>query len=153
MQTFIYGAYKGRREVLWISGCALFGLMLAMAFTGYLLPWDQKAYFATTVGTNMATDIPFVGGWLKRLMRGGNEMGTLTVSRFFVAHVFLIPAGLIAFIAAHVYLFRKAGAAGPPSEDPLNPRLPTQRFYPRQVMMDTLVALLLILILGALAHF
>jgi ubiquinol-cytochrome c reductase cytochrome b subunit len=152
-QTYLYGAYKGRRELLWISGCVLLALMLAMAFTGYLLPWDQKAYFATTVGTNMATDVPLIGTWLKRLMRGGDEMGTLTVSRFFVAHVFLIPAVLIAFIAAHVYLFRKAGAAGPPSEDPVNPRSPTQRFYPRQVVMDTVVALVMILILGSLAHF
>ena len=152
-QTYLYGAYKGRRELLWISGCVLLALMLGMAFTGYLLPWDQKAYFATTVGTNMATDVPFIGGWLKRFMRGGNEMGTLTVSRFFVAHVFLIPAAVIAFIAAHVYLFRKAGAAGPPTEDPFEPRLPTQRFYPRQVMMDTIVALVMILILGSLAHF
>ena len=152
-QTYLYGAYKGRRELLWISGCVLLALMLAMAFTGYLLPWDQKAYFATTVGTNMATDVPVIGTWLKRFMRGGNEMGTLTVSRFFVAHVFVLPAVVIAFIAAHVYLFRKAGAAGPPSEDPVHPRLPTQRFYPRQVVMDTIVALLMILILGALAHF
>src|SRR5947207_8218931 len=152
-QTYLYGAYKGRRELLWVSGCVLFALMLAMAFTGYLLPWDQKAYFATTVGTNMATDLPFIGTWLKRFMRGGNEMGTLTVSRFFVAHVFLIPAVLIGFIAAHVYLFRKAGAAGPPSEDPVHPRLPTQRFYPGSVCMDRIVALLMILVLGLLAHF
>jgi ubiquinol-cytochrome c reductase cytochrome b subunit len=152
-QTFLYGAYKGRREVLWISGCALLGLMLAMAFTGYLLPWDQKAFFATTVGTNMASEIPWVGSLLKRFMRGGNEMGTLTLSRFFVAHVFLLPAAILGLVAAHVYLFRKAGAAGPPSEDPLNPQLPTQRFYPRQVVMDTIVALVMILILGALAHF
>ncbi len=152
-QTYLYGAYKGRRELLWISGCVLLGLMLAMAFTGYLLPWDQKAYFATTVGTNMASDIPFIGTWIKRFMRGGDEMGTLTVSRFFVAHVFILPAMLIAFIASHVYLFRKAGAAGPPSEDPVNPKLPTQRFYPKQVAMDTIVALLMILILGSLAHF
>jgi ubiquinol-cytochrome c reductase cytochrome b subunit len=127
--------------------------MLAMAFTGYLLPWDQKAFFATTVGTNMASDIPFIGTWLKRFMRGGDEMGTLTVSRFFVAHVFLIPAVLIACIATHIYLFRKAGAAGPPDENPVNPKLPTQRFYPRQVVMDTIVALVMILILGSLAHF
>lgn len=152
-QTYLYGAYKGRRELLWISGCVLLALMLAMAFTGYLLPWDQKAYFATTVGTNMASDIPLLGNWVKRFMRGGDEMGTLTVSRFFVAHVFVIPAVLIAFIAMHVYLFRKAGAAGPPSEDPVNPRLPTQRFYPKQVVMDTIVALVMILILGSLAHF
>ena len=152
-QTFLYGAYKGRREVLWISGCALFGLMLAMAFTGYLLPWDQKAYFATTVGTNMASEVPWIGSTLKRLMRGGNEMGTLTLSRFFVAHVFLLPAAILGLVAAHVYLFRKAGAAGPPSEDPVKPRLPTQRFYPRQVLMDTAVALLMICVLGFLAHF
>jgi Cytochrome b subunit of the bc complex len=152
-QTFLYGAYKGRREVLWISGCALLGLMLAMAFTGYLLPWDQKAFFATTVGTNMASEIPWVGSLLKRFMRGGNEMGTLTLSRFFVAHVFLLPAAILGLVAAHVYLFRKAGAAGPPSEDAVNPRLPTQRFYPRQVVMDTIVALVMILVLGALAHF
>src|SRR5262245_53922566 len=152
-QTYLYGSYKGRRELLWISGCVLLGLMLAMAFTGYLLPWDQKAFFATTVGTNMASDIPFIGTWLKRFMRGGDEMGTLTVSRFFVAHVFLIPAVLIAFIATHIYLFRKAGAAGPPDENPVNPKLPTQRFYPRQVVMDTIVALVMILILGSLAHF
>jgi len=152
-QTYLYGAYKGRRELLWISGCVLLGLMLAMAFTGYLLPWDQKAYFATTVGTNMASDIPGIGTWLKRFMRGGDEMGTLTVSRFFVAHVFILPAVLMAFIATHVYLFRKAGAAGPPTADPVNPKLPTQRFYPRQVVMDTIVALVMILILGSLAHF
>jgi ubiquinol-cytochrome c reductase cytochrome b subunit len=152
-QTFLYGAYKGRREVLWISGCALLGLMLAMAFTGYLLPWDQKAFFATTVGTNMASEVPWVGSLLKRFMRGGNEMGTLTLSRFFVAHVFLLPAAVLGLVAAHVYLFRKAGAAGPPSEDPVRPRLPTERFYPRQVVMDTAVALLMICVLGLLSHF
>lgn len=152
-QTFLYGAYKGRREVLWISGCALFGLMLAMAFTGYLLPWDQKAYFATTVGTNMASEVPWIGSMLKRLMRGGNEMGTLTLSRFFVAHVFLLPGAILGLVAAHVYLFRKAGAAGPPSADAIEPRLPTERFYPRQVLMDTAVALLMICVLGLLAHF
>jgi ubiquinol-cytochrome c reductase cytochrome b subunit len=152
-QTFLYGAYKGRREVLWISGCALFGLMLAMAFTGYLLPWDQKAFFATTVGTNMASEVPLIGSMLKRLMRGGNEMGTLTLSRFFVAHVFLLPAAILGLIASHVYLFRKAGAAGPPHEDPVKPRLPTERFYPRQVLMDTAVALIMILVLGLLAHY
>jgi ubiquinol-cytochrome c reductase cytochrome b subunit len=152
-QTFLYGAYKGRREVLWLSGCALMGLMLAMAFTGYLLPWDQKAYFATTVGTNMASEVPWIGAGLKRMMRGGNEMGTLTLSRFFVAHVFLLPAAVMGLIAAHVFLFRKAGAAGPPSADPIAPNLPTQRFYPRQVLMDTAVALLMICALAFLAHF
>src|SRR6202790_2419832 len=91
-QTYIYGSYKGRRELLWLSGCMLFGLVLAMAFTGYLLPWDQRAYFATAVGTNAVSEAPWIGESIKRMMRGGTEMGTLTISRFFVAHVFFFPA-------------------------------------------------------------
>src|SRR6266446_4730825 len=112
-QTYIYGSYKGRRELLWLSGCALFGLVLAMAFTGYLLPWDQRSYFATAVGTNAVSEIPWIGESIKRLMRGGTEMGTLTISRFFVAHIFLIPAVIFALVASHLFLFRNAGAAGP----------------------------------------
>ena len=150
-QTFLYGSYKGRRELLWVSGCVLFALVVGMAFTGYLLPWDQKAYFATAVGTNIASEVPFIGEWLKRLMRGGTEMGTLTLSRFYVAHVFLIPAAIFAFIAAHVFLFRRAGAAGPISEDPINPKQVAERFYPRQVVMDMSFALLLIAVLGLIA--
>lgn len=150
-QTFLYGSYKGRRELLWLSGCVLFALVVGMAFTGYLLPWDQKAYFATAVGTNIASEVPFIGEWLKRLMRGGTEMGTLTLSRFYVAHVFLLPAAIFAFIAAHVFLFRRAGAAGPISEDPINPKQAAERFYPRQVVMDMSFALLLIAVLGLMA--
>ena len=149
-QTYIYGAYKGRREILWLSGCALFGLVLAMAFTGYLLPWDQRAYFATAVGTNAASEIPWIGESLKRLMRGGTEMGTLTISRFFVAHVFLIPAAIFALVSSHLLFFRKAGAAGPVDEDPLHPKQKTELFYPRQVLMDLSLTALLIVGLGLL---
>jgi ubiquinol-cytochrome c reductase cytochrome b subunit len=151
IQTFMYGSYKGRRELLWVVGCMLFVLMLGMAFTGYLLPWDQKAYFATTVGTNMLSEIPLVGGWLKQLLRGGTEMGTLTLSRFFVLHVFLIPALIFLFVAQHIYLFRKAGAAGPISADPINPNLPTEPFYPKQLVMDMGFALLIVIFLGFMA--
>jgi ubiquinol-cytochrome c reductase cytochrome b subunit len=152
-QTYFYGAYKGRREILWLSGCVLFGLVLAMAFTGYLLPWDQRAYFATTVGTNAASEIPWIGESIKRLMRGGTEMGTLTISRFFVAHVFLIPAAIFALIASHILLFRKAGAAGPVDEDPYHPKQKTELFYPRQVLMDLSLTALLIVGLGLLCFF
>jgi ubiquinol-cytochrome c reductase cytochrome b subunit len=152
-QTFIYGAYKGRRELLWLSGCVLFGLVLAMAFTGYLLPWDQKAYFATAVGTNAASEIPLIGESLKRMMRGGTEMGTLTISRFFVAHVFLIPAGIFALVASHIFLFRKAGAAGPVTENPFKPEQKPELFYPRQVLMDLSLTALLIIGLGLLCFF
>ena len=78
-QTFMFGSYKGRRELLWIAGCVLFALVLGMAFTGYLLPWDERSYFATAVGTNMMSEVPGAGEWLKLLLRGGAGMGTLTV--------------------------------------------------------------------------
>jgi ubiquinol-cytochrome c reductase cytochrome b subunit len=152
-QTFLYGSYKGRRELLWLSGCALFALVLCMAFTGYLLPWDQKAYFATAVGTNIAGEVPFVGAWIKTLMRGGADMGTLTLSRFFVAHILIVPAGIFAFVALHVYLFRKAGAAGPILEHPVYPKQPTEPFYPRQVIIDGTFALVIIIVLALIAHF
>jgi ubiquinol-cytochrome c reductase cytochrome b subunit len=150
-QTILYGSYKGRRELLWLSGCILMALMLGMAFTGYLLPWDQKAYFATAVGTNLIAEVPFIGPILQKLVRGGGQMGTLTLSRFFVLHVFVLPAMLIGFIAAHVFFFRKAGAAGPVKEDPVHPKLPTVPFYPRQVFMDAIFAIVLIAILAVIA--
>jgi ubiquinol-cytochrome c reductase cytochrome b subunit len=152
-QTYIYGAYKGRRELLWLSGCVLFGLVLAMAFTGYLLPWDQRAYFATAVGTNAVSEVPLVGESLKRLIRGGTDMGTLTISRFFVAHVFLIPACIFILVASHILLFRNAGAAGPFTEDPYHPKQKTELFYPRQVLMDLSLTTLLIIGLGLLSFF
>ena len=152
-QTFLYGSYKGRRELVWVAGCVLLALMLGMAFTGYLLPWDQKAFFATTVGTNILSEIPWVGNGLKELLRGGTEMGTLTISRFFVLHVFVIPACIFAFVAIHVYSFRKAGSAGPVGEDPVSPKLPAEAFYPKQLVMDMGFATLIIMLLGLVAYF
>ena len=152
-QTFMFGSYKGRRELLWLSGCILFALVLGMAFTGYLLPWDERAYFATAVGTSAMSEVPLIGGWLNLILRGGPGMGTLTISRFFVAHVFLIPGALALFVALHLLLFRKAGPAGPPGADPINPTGKSETFYPKQVLMDAAFALLLIAVLAALAHF
>ena len=153
LQTFLYGSFKGRRELLWISGAVLSFLVLGMGFTGYLLPWDQKAYFATAVGTNIVAQIPLLGNWLTRLLRGGDTIGTLTLSRFYVAHVFLIPAAILMFIVAHIVLFRKAGPAGPIQEDPIEPKLAPEGFYPRQVLMDMAFALLIMVGLGILSYF
>jgi ubiquinol-cytochrome c reductase cytochrome b subunit len=153
LQTFLYGSFKGRRELLWISGATLSLLVLGMGFTGYLLPWDQKAYFATAVGTNIVGQIPLIGEWLTSLLRGGDTIGTLTLSRFYVAHVFLIPGAIFAFIAIHIFLFRKAGAAGPMHEDPVAPKLKPEGFYPRQVIMDMAFSLLIIVGLDFLSYF
>lgn len=152
-QTLLYGSYKGKRELLWLSGCFLLALMLGMAFTGYLLPWDAKAYFATAVGTNIISEVPIIGGPLQQLLRGGPQMGTLTLSRFFVLHVFVLPGLLVGFIASHLFLFRKAGAAGPLTEDPVTPKLPPQKFYPRQLVMDMGGSLLIVIALGLVAYF
>src|SRR4029077_3183274 len=113
----------------------------------------QRSYFATAVGTNAASEVPLVGESLKRMMRGGTEMGTLTISRFFVAHVFLIPACIFALVASRVFLFRKAGAAGPVDENPYEPKQKPELFYPRQVLMDLSLTALLIIGLGLLCFF
>jgi ubiquinol-cytochrome c reductase cytochrome b subunit len=153
LQTFIYGSFKGRRELLWISGALLSFLVLGTGFTGYLLPWDQSAYFATAVGTNIVGEVPFIGQWLTNMLRGGDTLGTLTISRFYFAHVFLIPGMIFLFIGLHIALFRKAGAAGPINEDPVNHKLPPESFYPRQVVLDMAFALLIMVGLGFLAYF
>jgi ubiquinol-cytochrome c reductase cytochrome b subunit len=152
-QTLLYGSYKGRRELLWLSGCFLLALMLGMAFTGYLLPWDKKAYFATAVGTNIISEVPLIGEPLQQILRGSSQMGTLTLSRFFVLHVFVLPGMLITFVAAHVFLFRKAGPAGTFSEDPVEPRHAAERFYPRQLAMDMAAAFLIVVALAFVARF
>ena len=152
LQTFLYGSFKGRRELLWISGALLSFLILGMGFTGYLLPWDQKAYFATAVGTNVAGQMPLIGNLITRILRGGDTIGTLTLSRFYVAHVFLIPSVILMFVGAHVFLFRKAGPAGPVAEDPIAPKLSPEPFYPRQVLFDMAFALLIVAILGGLSY-
>ena len=152
LQTFVYGSFKGRRELLWLSGALLSFLILGMGFTGYLLPWDQKAYFATAVGTNIAGQMPLIGSLLTRFLRGGDTLGTLTLSRFYVAHVFLIPSGILAFVGAHILLFRKAGPAGPPHEDPIAPKLHPEPFYPRQVLFDMAFALLIVAVMGGLSY-
>lgn len=152
LQTFLYGSFKGRRELLWLSGALLSFLILGMGFTGYLLPWDQKAYFATAVGTNVAGQVPLIGNLITRFLRGGDTIGTLTVSRFYVAHVFLIPSTILMFVAAHIFLFRKAGPAGPVSEHPVTPKLHTEPFYPRQVLFDMLFALVIVAVLAGLSY-
>jgi ubiquinol-cytochrome c reductase cytochrome b subunit len=152
-QVFTFGSYKGRRELLWLAGCVLLLLMAGMAFTGYLLPWDQKAYYATVVGTNLISEIPLIGPGLTRLVRGGTQMGTLTLSRFFVIHVFFLPVLIFLFIVLHIYLFRKAGAAGPTYAPPLAPNLPTEPFYPRQLRFDVLFTIAVIVTLGLTSYF
>jgi ubiquinol-cytochrome c reductase cytochrome b subunit len=147
-QTFLYGAYKGKRELLWIVGGALLLLVLGFAFTGYLLPWDQAAYFGTKVGTSIAGEVPIIGPFQQRVMLGGTEITTLTLSRFFMVHVFLLPLAVGLLIVLHIYLFRRAGAAGP-FHNKDDHRI--DRFYPKQMFKDSVFTLLLFLSLVVVA--
>ncbi|TAL12791.1 MAG: c-type cytochrome [Nitrospirae bacterium] len=113
LQVFLYGAYKPPREAMWMVGVLLLLLTMGFAFTGYLLPWDQNAYWATQVGINMVGSVPFVGTFLVKVMRGGDMLGALTLSRFFAVHVLFLPAAIVVLVALHMFILRRVGPAGP----------------------------------------
>jgi ubiquinol-cytochrome c reductase cytochrome b subunit len=113
--VFALAAYKRPREVTWLLGVALLVLTLAFGFTGYLLPWDEKAYWATSVGTNMLGTVPFAGEFLLRVARGGVELGASTLTRFYALHVLVLPAVTAVLIALHVALVIRHGVSVPPS--------------------------------------
>jgi len=115
-RTFLFGAYKYPRELNWVIGVVLLVLTLVMAFTGYLLPFDQRAYWATIVGVNINGTGPLLGPYLSDFLRGGGEFGATTLSRFYAIHMLLVPGLLIALIGAHLYLVTKLGTTAPPWE-------------------------------------
>ena len=117
LRTFFYGAYKYPREVTWLTGVFLLLVTLGMGFTGYLLPWNQRAYWATTVGTSITETIPFIGPFINQALRGGTDLSTLTLVRFFSAHIWMLPTALFGLIGMHIYLVIRLGISHVPSED------------------------------------
>ena len=117
LRTFFYGAYKYPREVTWLTGVGLLLLTLGMGFTGYLLPWNQRAYWATTVGTDIAGTVPFLGDFIRGVLRGGTDLSAVTLARFFSAHIWILPAGLALIIGVHMYLIIRLGISNIPKED------------------------------------
>ena len=113
--VYAFAAYKRPREVTWFVGVVLLLLTLAFAFTGYLLPWDERAFWATSVGTNMIGTVPYVGEFLLRAARGGSELGAATLTRFYAIHVLILPAITGALVFAHVALVIWHGVSVPPS--------------------------------------
>ena len=150
LQVLVFGAYKRPREIQWVVGVTLFFFTLIMGFTGYLLPWDLNAYFATQVGINIAASVPVVGQLIANFLNDGATLGTLTVNRFFGIHVWLVPALLVGLVGLHLFIFRHNGPAGPPQD--ARPRN-VGRFYPDQIFMDTLVAFIVFLIIVALSAY
>jgi quinol-cytochrome oxidoreductase complex cytochrome b subunit len=149
LQAFLYGAYKRPREVMWMVGVVLFVITLGFAFTGYLLPWDQNAYWATQIGINMVGTVPLVGDFAVKVLRGGQTLGALTLSRFFAVHVLFLPAVILLGIMLHLFILRRVGPAGPWSEERAVHGMET--FYPRQVYMDALVMLGIFIVVAVLA--
>jgi quinol-cytochrome oxidoreductase complex cytochrome b subunit len=117
LRVIFYGAYKYPREVTWLSGVGLLLVVMGFGFTGYLLPWDQKAFWATTVGTRIAGTAPLVGDWVLQIMRGGEELTAVTLARFFGVHVWVLPAALLLLISVHMYLIIHIGISAVPKPE------------------------------------
>ncbi len=117
LRVFLSGAYKFPREVTWLTGVVLLLIVVGFSFTGYLLPWDQKAYWATTVGTRIVGVAPGLGPWLLRIMRGGEDLSAVTLARFFGVHVWVLPASLLSLLFVHLYLVIRIGISAAPAKD------------------------------------
>lgn len=113
IRVYIYGAYKKPREINWITGVLLLCMVMGFAFTGYLLPWDQKAYWATKVGTSVMGTVPIIGDYVLRITRGGTELGALTLTRFYTLHVVFLPIAVVALLIGHFAMIRRQGISTP----------------------------------------
>jgi ubiquinol-cytochrome c reductase cytochrome b subunit len=143
LRVIAFGSYKPPREVTWLSGLALLALILAFALTGYLLPWDQRAYWATVVTINISKLTPLAGEMVAGILRGGATIGALTLTRWYSAHVIFLPAALVLLIIGHLYLMRRHGISGP-----VRVRTGTPApFYPSQAARDTTMVLLVVAVL------
>ena len=111
-RVFWTGSYKSPREFNWVVGVALLLLTLGLSFTGYLLPWDQLAFWAITVGTNIAAYAPVLGDQVKFLLLGGHVIGSMTLLRFYVLHSVVLPLAMVLLISLHVWRVRKDGLSG-----------------------------------------
>ena len=117
IRVFVTASYKYPRELTWLIGVGLLLLTLAMGFTGYLLPWNQRAYWATTVATAIAGSVPFIGEFILKVLRGGEDLSVLTLGRFFAAHIWMLPAMLGGLIGGHIFLIIKHGESAFPGKD------------------------------------
>ena len=136
LQVLIDGAYKAPREFNFWSGLLLLQLTLALSLTGYLLPWDQKGYWATKVATNIVSIVPFIGPDLQKLVVGGPDYGHHTLTRFLALHAGVLPGLIIALIGGHIYFFRRHGIH---AKQPL--KKPDAKFWPDQVLADAIACL------------
>jgi quinol-cytochrome oxidoreductase complex cytochrome b subunit len=145
-RVFLTGAYHGPRQFNWVIGVSLLGLVLANAFTGYLLPWDQLSYWAVTISTGMLSYVPVIGGALQRVARGGTEIGADTLVLFYTIHTSIVPALLVAIMSLHFWRVRKAGGVVlPPAPPGAPPEAEPEKvmFLPHLLMKEVSLALLI----------
>ena len=147
IQTFLWGAYKRPREATWIVGVFLLLLTLAYGLTGYLLPWDNRAYWGTVVATQIAASAPGAGPYMTQLLGGEGPIGVVTFARFYAIHVLILPPATMLLIGLHVFLVRKHGVAPAPGDE----AKPKKKFYPAQVFKDTVAIFLTFAVLFTLA--
>lgn len=148
--TMMLKAYRPPRELTWITGFGLFAIALGFGFSGYLLPWNELAFFATSVGTDSVKAVPVVGQWLLEVMRGGPDVTINTLYRFFALHVVLLPLTIFAVIGIHLLLIQRQGMALPVGEKEVKRGMP---FFPNFMMRDLLLWLVCLGILMTLAVF
>ncbi len=153
LRVYFQGAYKAPREITWSVGFFLLAVTLGFGFTGYLLPWDQRAYWATVVGSEVAGAVPVIGEQAIAFMRGGTEITARTLSRFFGAHVLVMPAALVTFLAIHITLFHQQGLADP-TVDPDKPAPAKKKllpFFPNYVLDEVIAWYIMLAVLIILA--
>ncbi|MCX7895132.1 MAG: cytochrome bc complex cytochrome b subunit [Thermoanaerobaculum sp.] len=147
--VYFSGAYVKPRELTWWTGAALLLLALGFGFSGYLLPWNELAFFATRVGTDMVSKVPLVGHWLLKVLRGGEDVTGATLTRFFGIHVAILPMLTSLLILLHLALIQRQGMHEPQEKPPLPPR----PFFPNFVLRELMVWLVGLAALAALAAF
>ncbi len=143
ISVLFMGAYKKPREIQWFLGCMIFGAVMFTCLAGYLLPWSQLSYWATTVGTNFPSSIPVIGGFMVHLVRGGELVSQSTLSRFFTLHVVVIPLLLIFLIGAHIFAMHRTGVSNPPWTTDTT-KIP---FYPKFFLGDLTIIYIFLAIL------
>ncbi len=150
--VLLLAAYRPPRELTWVSGVALMALALGFGFTGYLLPWNELAYFATKVGTEITGAVPLVGGFARRLLRGGDEVTGATLTRFFGIHVAILPAITTVLLGLHLFLVQKHGMSTPAAVERTGPPR-TMPFVPNFLLRDLVGWLSALAVLAALAAY
>ena len=157
MVSYLHGSYQNPRQLTWVTGACLFIVVLGLGFTGYLLPWDMKAYWATVVGANIPNQYPGVGNYITRIILGGNDISGFTLTRFYSVHTLILPACLLLFMAMHIYLMRIHNLSDP-RERIAGEALPPDtgkpfRFYPEQTNRSSLAFGILFVLLLLLAAY